>query len=113
MTTAATTASSCVLNEKFPKDQKYNYETRGTTTMKQYSREYSAEFHVMMDGMVERRMKRAIITIGCMWYTAWVNAGQPDLEHLGEDVSDELMNELKKEDDEYRNGKIKGREHGH
>ena len=101
------------LNDKFPQDQKYNYETRGTTTMKQYSREYSTEFHIMMDGMVERRMKRAIITIGCMWYTAWVNAGQPDLEHLGEDVSDELLNELKKEDDEYRKGKIKGRDHGH
>lgn len=99
------------LNKQFPQDQKYNYETRGATTMQQYSREYSAEFHTMMDGMVERRMKRAIITVGCMWYTAWVNAGQPDLNNLGNEPSEEYLEELKKENDAYLSGKIKGREH--
>ena len=29
--------------------------------------------------MVERRMKKAIYMIGCFWYTAWVDAGQPHL----------------------------------
>jgi hypothetical protein len=29
--------------------------------------------------MVERRMKKAIYMIGCFWYTAWVDAGQPKL----------------------------------
>ncbi len=101
------------LNIEFPQDQKYNYETRGTTTMKQYSREYSAEYHVMMDGMVERRMRRAIITVGSMWYTAWVHAGQPDLENLGSEPSEELLKELKKENEAFRGGKIKGRDHSH
>lgn len=32
--------------------------------------------------MVERRMKQAIFTIASFWYTAWVNAGQPDLKPI-------------------------------
>jgi hypothetical protein len=32
--------------------------------------------------MVERRMRQSIYTIACFWYTAWVNAGQPDLTQL-------------------------------
>lgn len=101
------------LNKQFPQDRKYNYETRGTTTMQQYSRDYSAEYHQMMDGMVERRMRRAIVSVGSFWYTAWVNAGQPDLSMLGEKPSEELLKELKDEDGKFQSGKIKGREHQH
>ena len=35
-----------------------------------------------MKGMVEQRMRDAIKSIGSVWYTAWVNAGQPDLNSL-------------------------------
>ncbi|MFM1998120.1 MAG: hypothetical protein RL204_67 [Bacteroidota bacterium] len=68
-----------ILNEKYPSDAKYAYETRGQAQMKVYSEEYSKEYHTMLQGQVERRMRSAVITIGSLWYTAWVNAGQPDL----------------------------------
>ena len=29
--------------------------------------------------MVERRMRQSIFAVASFWYTAWVNAGQPDL----------------------------------
>jgi hypothetical protein len=32
--------------------------------------------------MVERRMRQSIYAIASFWYTAWVNAGQPDLKSL-------------------------------
>ena len=32
--------------------------------------------------MVERRMRAAIKLTADMWYTAWVDAGQPDLSEL-------------------------------
>ena len=32
--------------------------------------------------MVERRMRQSIATIASFWYTAWVNAGQPDLKSI-------------------------------
>ena len=32
--------------------------------------------------MIERRMRLAISSIASFWYTAWINAGQPDLKGL-------------------------------
>ena len=32
--------------------------------------------------MIERRMRQSIYAIASFWYTAWVNAGQPDLKPL-------------------------------
>ena len=32
--------------------------------------------------MIERRMRQAIFCIASFWYTAWVNAGQPDLKPM-------------------------------
>jgi hypothetical protein len=100
------------LNERFPQDQKYVYETRGATTVKNYSHEYSKAFSDMLDGQVERRMKRAILSVGSYWYTAWVNAGQPDLGAIdGDDISEGYLKELQEEEKKYKGGKIKGRSH--
>jgi len=59
---------------------KYSFESKGATTVKVYSREFSSAYHSALNQMVERRMKKAIFMVGCFWYTAWVDAGQPDLE---------------------------------
>ena len=67
------------LTKTFPEDQKYSYETRGANAVRNYSREYTFEYSQMLDGMVERRMRKAIITLGSFWYTAWINAGKPNL----------------------------------
>jgi hypothetical protein len=32
--------------------------------------------------MVERRMRQSVYAVASCWYTAWVNAGQPDLNTL-------------------------------
>jgi hypothetical protein len=67
------------LNASFGEDQKYSYETRGQTNLKVYSSEYSSAYSNMLDGQVERRMRKAVVSVGSYWYTAWVDAGQPDL----------------------------------
>lgn len=72
-----------LLHESFDSDKKYSFEPRGNQLIKVYSREYSKNYHEVLDGQVERRMQKAIIAIGSIWYTAWVNAGMPDLEGAG------------------------------
>lgn len=67
------------LNSDFESDRKYTYEVRGQAQIKVYSEDYSSAYHTMLAGQVERRMKSAVLSIGSYWYTAWVNAGQPDL----------------------------------
>src|SRR5690606_15309372 len=63
-------------------DRRYSYETKGRQTVRVYSQEYAAAYHDMLDGMVERQMRAAIRMTGSLWYTAWVDAGQPDLNSL-------------------------------
>ena len=82
------------LNEMFPSDKKFSYEERGRSLMKVYSEEYSKEYDKMLNGMVERRLRSTIHNIGNVWYTAWVNAGQPDLDKLD---SPETIKKMKKE----------------
>ena len=41
-------------------------------------------YHTKLDGIVERRLRLSITTIGNLWYSAWVDAGQIILEGMQE-----------------------------
>ena len=71
-----------LLTLRYPEDKKYSYEERGATTVRVYSNEFSRDYNEMLNGMVERQMKRAIKMVGDFWFTAWVDGGQPDLDLL-------------------------------
>ncbi len=66
----------------FPADQIYAHEMRGQAFNRLYSQTFSKAFHLGLNGMVERQMKLAAKSTGDFWFTAWVNAGQPDLTAL-------------------------------
>jgi hypothetical protein len=104
-----------ILNNKFPADQKYTYENRGASVMKQYSLDYTMAYNTMLDGMVERRMRKAVISVGSMWYTAWVNAGEPNLDKLLLSPRElaKLEKEAKELEEQFEGNTIKGREHDH
>lgn len=70
------------LNGRFGSDRKYSNELRGQAQVKVYSQEYSEAYHTMLGNQVERRMRASILAVGSIWYTAWVDAGQPDLNDL-------------------------------
>lgn len=70
------------LSKKFPDDKKYAFEERNGTVIRQYSSAFTIAFNKKLNGMVERRMRQSIYAIASFWYTAWVNAGQPDLKEL-------------------------------
>lgn len=63
-------------------EKKYSFESKGKQTIKVFSAEYSKAYHDMLAGMVERQMRVCIRRVGSYWYTAWVDAGQPDLKIL-------------------------------
>ncbi len=59
-------------------------------------------------------MQKSIISLGSLWYTAWVDAGQPDLMKLDEAVpNEEQLSEEELLQEQYLKGKAKGREHPH
>lgn len=64
--------------------KRYSFETKGRRTERVHSREYAAAYHNALAGMVERQMRAAIKATGDFWYTAWVDAGQPNLDMLAD-----------------------------
>jgi hypothetical protein len=47
-----------------------------------FSDDYANKLNTALNGMVEGQMKKAITETASYWYTAWVNAGKPDLSDL-------------------------------
>ena len=70
------------LTKEFAPDQKYSFEDRNGIVIRQYSEAFTIAFNKKLDGMIERRMRQSISSIASFWFTAWVNAGQPDLKGL-------------------------------
>ena len=70
------------LTKTFGDDKKYAFEERNGVVIRQYSSAFTIAFNKKMDGMIERRMRQSIAAIASFWYTAWVNAGQPDLKEI-------------------------------
>ena len=70
------------LSLKFRPDQKFAFENRNGAVLRQYSSAYTLAYSKRLKGMVERRMRQAIFAIASFWFTAWTNAGQPDLSAL-------------------------------
>jgi hypothetical protein len=63
-------------------DRKFNFETKGKQTVRVFSEDYSRRYHELLNGMVERQFRASVKMTGNIWYTAWVDAGQPDLKAL-------------------------------
>lgn len=65
--------------------------------------------------MVEKRMRDAILAVGSAWFTAWVDAGQPDLRNLSSkmELSESEKKRLEEQERLFKEGNIKGRKHDH
>lgn len=100
------------LNKNFSPDKKFAFEERNGITIRQYSSAYSLAYDKKLNGMVERRMRQSIYAIASFWYTAWVNAGQPDLKRLShQDFSADDLREFEELNNSWKTASIKGREH--
>src|SRR5690606_18157116 len=99
------------LSDSFPPDRKFSFGKRKANIVRQYSEAYSRLYHLALNGMVERQMRSSIFKTGSFWFSAWVDAGQPDLKELKKRELSSLEREkLEKERIRYEQGKIIGRE---
>jgi len=67
-------------NSSLNEDQKFMIDDKNGYEIMYQSEQYSEAFNKGLDGMVEERMRRSIVAVSSFWYTAWVNAGQPNVE---------------------------------
>lgn len=98
----------------FPQDRQMCPDMRNGTVVIAPCRDFAARYQESMNGMVERRMREAIHAVANVWYTAWVDAGQPDLSGLDQPANNE---EERKEEEELKKifgqGRILGRPEEH
>jgi len=91
------------LSREYPEDRRYVFEDRGRGGMRLYSRDYTKAYEDAMQGMVERRMNASITAVGSFWYSAWIDAGQPNLDRFEQkDVSDSLKAVLLAEEELWK-----------
>jgi hypothetical protein len=95
-----------ILNKSFTANKKYELVLHGKKYVKDYSAAYAKAYQQMLKGMVERRMRSAILSVGSYWYSAWVDAGQPDLDKLiKQPLSNPQKISIQKEEILFRTGK--------
>lgn len=70
------------LSNSFPIYKKYSYSKRNNIVVKQYSEAYARTYQLNLNDMMARQMQASIFSIGCFWYSAWIDAGQPTLENM-------------------------------
>ncbi len=102
------------LRRTFPKDRQMCPDMRLGTMVVTPCRDFAGAYQEAMNGMVERRMRAAIHAVSSAWYSAWVDAGEPDLSKMDVPV---ISEEERKEEERMRKnfelGKILGRAEEH
>jgi hypothetical protein len=104
------------LRETFPAETMFEKDERGNVVKNKYnemmySKEYVTQFHAALNGMVESQMKKAIVATTNFWYTAWVNAGKPNLDDLdSKELTDRNKKNLKNDLKLWKTGKLFGLE---
>jgi hypothetical protein len=67
------------LRQRFDENQIMGSEERGNIVKSNFSVRYSRQYQQLMNGMVNRRLRESIHFLGSLWFTCWVNAGQPTM----------------------------------
>ena len=98
------------LTKTFPSDRKYTFNERNNKVIREYSIDFSAAYHKELNGMVERQMRKSILNIGSFWYSAWVDAGQPNMKRLiKKEINLEDRKQIEAEEKKFQNGNALGR----
>lgn len=97
------------LSATFATDKKYGYSEKNGRITRQYSETYSQAYHSALKGMVEEQMRSAILETGSFWYSAWVDAGQPELSNFKKSTDHKELEEEPNMEKMIKKGKILGR----
>lgn len=104
------------LREMYTTDKLYETDINGAISKNKFndyifSKEYIANLHKDLNGMVEKQIRKSIVTTSNFWYTAWVNAGKPNLDDLDlDELTDRNAKRLKQDLKLWEKGKLFGLE---
>lgn len=97
------------LSKTYPSDKQFCFEERQNQNIRTQCAAYASAYNLAMNNMVEDRFRIAVKAVGDVWYTAWVDAGQPS------PPANKMLAQRTAEDEELnkatQSGKALGREH--
>jgi hypothetical protein len=75
------------LKNGLPENKVYKSDPAGNIIKNKYNQpvhtyDYAKQYHDQLHGMVEHQLRLSIVATANFWYTAWINAGKPDLTDL-------------------------------
>ena len=94
-------AKEKLVSAQFTPETKYKMQMYYGRETKMYTKEFALAYAKELGPTVNAQLIEASNLIADFWYTAWVNAGKPDL-----GVSKSMSNELKIELDSYINNQL-------
>jgi hypothetical protein len=98
------------LSLQYSSDRRFAFEERNGKLVRQYAASYSIAYNNVLQGMIERRMRQSIYAVASFWYTAWVNAGQPDLKNLSDKTfTAEDIKEFEELNMQWKTNAVKGK----
>lgn len=77
------------LSQTFNESEIKSYIERNNQLVLTYSDNYATAYHNALNGMVERRFKSSVQMVSSMWYSAWVDAGQPNLNKISHSTTED------------------------
>lgn len=83
------------LLDTWPKDSIYETDSQGNIIKNKYHEarftdNFAKTYSEAMHGMEEHQMQLAIQSVADFWYTAWMNAGRPDLSKLDDTYTHQI-----------------------
>ena len=67
------------VTERVGEAAKFGYVERGRVLDRRYAPAFCEAYHDALEGMVERRLRASIQLTADLWYSAWLEAGAPEL----------------------------------
>jgi len=100
------------LKKTFPQDLQFCFEMRNDISVRTQCEAFSRAYHERLKGQVEERMRSSIHGIGSVWYTCWVDAGQPKLKDIMGTTEVVTSEEKERLNQLFKKGEAQGRGHG-
>ncbi|MDI9337604.1 MAG: zinc dependent phospholipase C family protein [Alphaproteobacteria bacterium] len=91
------------VSSRFTDDEKYNSSFRNGKEYKKYSGKFAKALYQSLKPTIENQIKASVSLVSDIWFTAWVNAGKPDLSKLTkENATIDYKKELKSDLEYYK-----------
>jgi hypothetical protein len=96
------------------KAEEYKKDAQGNVLKNRYgqwirSKSFARKYHTELHGMIERQLRTAVNETASFWYSAWVDAGKPDLSDLDpSDITDRNRKNLDADYKSFEKGKLTG-----